>query len=195
MTTLPHDSMATPNRSDKTNSSASVYQLINSQRNHLHTLLQDFSRDEPVTASFVVSAAASFQPPIYYGSSGWKTRMYHDKEQLLACDFFTEETIFLKTDYGRLFIEPGTRRVHLAGLTTNPDGSHGWPNQRQACQQKAPSTVLASCQATTKRLNQSLMASSYRKPCRMGTEVLSAAHQPIAWFWGPSYFWYWFVAD
>jgi len=60
--------------------------------------------------------------PVRYGSIGWKTMMTHYKEQLLACDFFTVETIFLRTVYVLIFIELGTRRVHLAGLTSHPDG-------------------------------------------------------------------------
>jgi hypothetical protein len=60
--------------------------------------------------------------PVRYGSIGWKTMMNHYKDQLLACDFFTVETIFLKTVYVLFFIELGTRRVHLAGVTSHPDG-------------------------------------------------------------------------
>lgn len=37
--------------------------------------------------------------PVRYGSIGWKKMMSHYKDQLLACDFFTVETIFLKTVY------------------------------------------------------------------------------------------------
>jgi hypothetical protein len=48
--------------------------------------------------------------------------MNHYKEQLLACDFFTVETIFLRTIYVLEFIELGTRRVHLAGVTSYPNG-------------------------------------------------------------------------
>ena len=60
--------------------------------------------------------------PVRYGSIGWRTMMNHYKDQLLACDFFTVETIFLKTIYVLIFIELGTRRVHLAGITSNPNG-------------------------------------------------------------------------
>jgi hypothetical protein len=42
-------------------------------------------------------------------------------DQILACDFFTVETISLKTIYVLFFIELGTRRIYLAGCTTNPD--------------------------------------------------------------------------
>jgi putative transposase len=54
--------------------------------------------------------------------------MRHYKDQILACDFFIVETIFLKTIYVLFFIELGSRRVHFAGCTTNPDGS--WVTQQ-----------------------------------------------------------------
>jgi putative transposase len=45
-------------------------------------------------------------------------KRHHD--QLLACDFFTVETLFLKTVHILFFLELGTRRVHLAGCTDHP---------------------------------------------------------------------------
>jgi hypothetical protein len=42
---------------------------------------------------------------------------------VLACDFFTVETISLRRYYVLFFIELGSRRVHLAGCTTNPTGA------------------------------------------------------------------------
>jgi putative transposase len=47
--------------------------------------------------------------------------MTHYKEQILACDFFTVDTIWLWTLYVLFFIELSTRRIHLAGVTTNPN--------------------------------------------------------------------------
>jgi len=47
---------------------------------------------------------------------------------MLACDFFTVETIRLQTLYVLFFIELGTRRVHLAGCTTHPTGA--WVTQQ-----------------------------------------------------------------
>jgi putative transposase len=41
---------------------------------------------------------------------------------MLACDFFTVETISLRRFYVLFFIELESRRVHLAGCTTNPTG-------------------------------------------------------------------------
>jgi len=60
--------------------------------------------------------------PIRAGSLGWKTLMNHYREQLLAVDFFTVETILLKTIYVFFMIELGTRRVYLAGITQHPNG-------------------------------------------------------------------------
>src|SRR5262249_12183824 len=41
---------------------------------------------------------------------------------ILECDFLTVDTLFLKRFHTLFFIELATRRVHLAGITTNPDG-------------------------------------------------------------------------
>ncbi len=66
--------------------------------------------------------------PVRNGSIGWQHLMKHYKEQILACDFFTVETLWLKTLYVFFFIELGTRRIHLAGITTNPDSA--WVTQQ-----------------------------------------------------------------
>ncbi|MDP9374719.1 MAG: hypothetical protein M3Q65_20180 [Chloroflexota bacterium] len=42
------------------------------------------------------------------------------RDQLLACDCFTVETLFLKTPHVMFFLELGTRRVRLAGCTAHP---------------------------------------------------------------------------
>jgi putative transposase len=62
------------------------------------------------------------------GSPSWRQLMTHYKDQLLACDFFTVETLFLQTMYVFFFIELGTRRVHFAGCTTHPNAS--WVTQQ-----------------------------------------------------------------
>jgi len=50
----------------------------------------------------------------------WRDFLQQHKDQLLACDFFTVETLFLKTIHVLFFIEVGTRRVHLAGCSAHP---------------------------------------------------------------------------
>jgi putative transposase len=58
----------------------------------------------------------------------WQHLMNHYKDQLLACDFFTMETLFLQTIYVFYFIEIGTRRIHLAGCTAHP--TQAWVTQQ-----------------------------------------------------------------
>jgi hypothetical protein len=47
---------------------------------------------------------------------------------VIACDFYTVETLWLGRLYVLFFIELGSRRVHLAGCTANPNGP--WTAQR-----------------------------------------------------------------
>jgi len=60
--------------------------------------------------------------PVRYGSLGWRHLMNHYKSQILACDFLTVESLFLKTVYIFFFIELKTRRVTLTGVTSHPNG-------------------------------------------------------------------------
>ena len=66
--------------------------------------------------------------PLRHGSIGWRHLMDHYKSQILACDFLTVKTLFLKTVYIFFFIELETRRVYLAGVTSHPNGS--WVGQQ-----------------------------------------------------------------
>src|SRR5574341_1614316 len=55
------------------------------------------------------------------GSSTWRAFLRQQAAGILACDFFTVDTVWLKRLYVLVFIELDTRRVHLAGMTTNPN--------------------------------------------------------------------------
>jgi len=53
----------------------------------------------------------------------WRAFIRQQAQSMIACDFFTVETVSLRRIYVLFFIELGTRRVHPAGCTSNPDGA------------------------------------------------------------------------
>jgi putative transposase len=63
--------------------------------------------------------------------SSWGTFLSHYREQFLACDFFTVETVWLKTLYVFFFIELGSRRLHFAGCTPHPTAEWATQQARQ----------------------------------------------------------------
>jgi putative transposase len=58
----------------------------------------------------------------------WQQFLRRQAASMLACDFFIVETISLRRLYVLFFIELESRRVHLAGCTTNPTGA--WVTQQ-----------------------------------------------------------------
>jgi putative transposase len=62
------------------------------------------------------------------GRTTWRAFVAQHRDQLLACDFFTVDTLFLQRLYVLFFIELGSRQVHLAGCTATPDAA--WVTQQ-----------------------------------------------------------------
>jgi putative transposase len=58
----------------------------------------------------------------------WKEFLRAQAEGIIACDFIAVDTMFLRRFYALLFIEIATRRVHLAGVSSNPDAA--WVTQQ-----------------------------------------------------------------
>jgi putative transposase len=84
-------------------------------------------RVSPSTIRRILLAAGSGPAPRRSGPS-WRQFLRQQAASMLACDFFTVETLSLRRFYVLFFIELGSRRVHLAGCTTNPSGA--WVTQQ-----------------------------------------------------------------
>jgi putative transposase len=55
-------------------------------------------------------------------SSTWTAFLRQQAAGIVACDFYTADSIWLQRLYVLFFIELDNRRVHLGGVTANPDG-------------------------------------------------------------------------
>jgi len=75
-----------------------------------------------------VLARAGLGPTPRRSGPAWREFLRAQAAGIVARDFFCVETALLRRYYVLFFIELQTRRVHLAGITANPDGS--WVTQQ-----------------------------------------------------------------
>jgi putative transposase len=69
-----------------------------------------------------VLRAHGLDPAPRRAATSWRSFLRQQATGILACDFFTVDTVFLQRVYVLFFIELGSRRVHLAGVTGHPTG-------------------------------------------------------------------------
>jgi putative transposase len=75
-----------------------------------------------------VILAHGLDPAPRRGGPTWAEFLRSQAVGILACDFFTVETITLRTLWVLFFIELSTRRIHVAGATAQPDSA--WVTQQ-----------------------------------------------------------------
>ncbi len=68
------------------------------------------------------------EPAPRRGELSWSEFLRRQASGIIACDFLTVEAVALKRLYVLFFIHLETRRVHLGGVSANPDG--GWVTQQ-----------------------------------------------------------------
>jgi putative transposase len=76
----------------------------------------------PSTVWLILKRAGIDPAPRRTGPT-WSEFLSAQAKTMLACDFFTIDTAFLKRIYVLFFIEHVSRRIHLAGVTANPNGT------------------------------------------------------------------------
>ena len=83
----------------------------------------------PIAASTVwqILHDAGIDPAPRRTGPTWKQFLTAQARGILAADFVHVDTVLLRRIYALIVIEHGTRRVHLAGITANPDGA--WTTQ------------------------------------------------------------------
>jgi transposase len=66
--------------------------------------------------------AAGIDPAPRRAGPTWREFLAAQAHAIIACDFLVAETVLLRRLYVLVFIEHGTRRLHLAGVTAHPTG-------------------------------------------------------------------------
>ena len=66
--------------------------------------------------------AAGIDPAPRHAGPTWRQFLHMQVAGIVAVDFLHVDSVLLKRLYVLVFIEHGTRRMHLGGVTANPTG-------------------------------------------------------------------------
>ena len=91
---------------------------------------------EPVGLGYKVASStvwkilnrAGVDPAPRRAGPTWRQFLTCQAHTILACDFFTVDTVLLKRIYVFFFVELGNRQVHVLGVTAHPTGA--WVTQQ-----------------------------------------------------------------
>jgi len=64
------------------------------------------------------------------GASSWRSFLRQHGDSILACDFFTVDTVWLRRLYVLFFVSIGSRRIEYVACTRHPDTA--WMTQQGA---------------------------------------------------------------
>ena len=71
---------------------------------------------------WLILRKAGIDPAPRRAAQSWRQFLQAQATGLLACDFFTVDTVFLQRIHIFFILEVGTRRVHVLGVTPHPTG-------------------------------------------------------------------------
>jgi len=94
----------------------------------IHGELARLGRQIAASTVWKILHHAGVDPAPRRAGPTWKQFLTAQAHAMLACDFFTVDTVFLKRIYVLFFLEIATRRVHVVGVTTHPTGA--WVTQQ-----------------------------------------------------------------
>ena len=79
-------------------------------------------RDDRAFTVYEILRAAGIGPAPRRAGPTWRQFLHAQAAGIVAVDFLHVGTVLLKRLYVLVFIEHGTRRMHLGGVTSNPTG-------------------------------------------------------------------------
>ena len=94
----------------------------------IHGELSGLGRKLAPSTVWQILKDAGIDPAPRRSGQSWRAFLDAQAETILSTDFFHVDTVFLRRVYVLFFIEHGTRRVRLAGITANPTGE--WVTQQ-----------------------------------------------------------------